>query len=173
MSCHDDFSKLYGSEVYVVTKESTSVVAKASVIEFVHSFTDVMDILKNFDPVRDDNVKVYHGILAPANVLPEELHNTNVFMITFNPYSSKNEGVVLPATEECDVEDLADDIENLVTSGSEVTHATKMESTYLLYGYELDVCLGINEENIDEKIINTCSEIVDEVRLTIEATKIR
>lgn len=167
MIYHEKLSEYYGQQVFIVGGEDNT-------SEEIHLFTEFENLIEHLHALSlssDNDVKVLHGILAPADILPSDLRDKRVYILAFDPYDFDGEGVILDIDEGSTIEELAEEIENVVARGMNVTHVGEMESTYLLYGYELDLCLSVNDEDIDDEIIDTCTHIVEEVELISEANE--
>lgn len=149
---------LIGQEVFVVTgaeEEDTSEI-------FV---TDNRDNLNEHlmlkQPDIDGDTRVFHGVLAPAEFLPNSFHGKSTFIICVHP-SKLSGGCVVEGADS--PSELASEIETMIHSCSLFTigDRIRIDQVYILYGYQLGLGLTINEDEIDEEIVFSCSIIADE-----------
>jgi len=127
------------------------------------SIDDLMDCLKQSNPLTEANLMVVHGILTEARVLPKDFkdrHN-NIYIVVTDP-NDIEAGAIWHSEAVGDLDSLAAEIEFLIHSKKPYNHLT-IEDIYILYGYELELGYSVNEDNIDEEIIEGCKEIANEV----------
>jgi hypothetical protein len=73
-----------------------------------------------------------------------------------------NKGCVIEALKE-DPEGLSVAITDLINNGNPFPESViDIDNIYILYGYQLQVCLSVKDEDIDDEVIDVCQKIADE-----------
>jgi hypothetical protein len=152
-----------GREVYIVTGSEDE---ETSEIFITESQLVLDERLISMSPMIDQETRVIHGVLTPAETLPPSFRGKTVFMMALDPGSGTiSEGCVIESN--CTTpEELAAEIETIIDAGvgfSFGSSEVKIGDLYIIYGYELKVGLAINEADIDEETIDACINIADEI----------
>ena len=153
-----------GLEIYMVAEDETVF----STIDVYTNQEDLLEHLALLNPKADCSTKVYHGILMPANILPPDLINKRCFVVALTIEYVKEQpqlkGTVFESDCDGDVDILADEIEQLLKSVSTMPFRPKIDNMFVLYGYELETCLSINMDSMDEEVIDTCKKIANTLK---------
>jgi hypothetical protein len=156
---------LVGEEVFIVTSSEE----EEGEIFASNSMLGAIDFMRNLNPAVDSDTRVFHGILSSAEILPGSFKSKSVFIIFINP-EEVDSGYVTEFGGDTP-EELADEIESMVeNSGLLFSNTVCIDDMLILYGYQLQTSLCIDEDGIDEEVIYTCRKIYDEVE-DIIATK--
>ena len=135
---------------------------------FSESLGSLIQQMKTLSPTLDQGARVIHGILTPAEYLPSSLRGKTAFVIFEDP-SDKNKSVVFESSS-MDCSEIAEDITTVMDHGGQFSTVLDIDNTFIMYGYELSVCLAVDEDDIDEETIDTCKKIVNDVQRTAEVS---
>jgi len=160
-----NLKKSIGMEVYVVAGDES---AKTDV-EIHDNYTTMLEYLSLLNPEEHFSTKVYHGVLMPATVLPESLKGKSCFILALEMTYKKSvavlEGYVFESDCDGDIDILATEIEQMIhTNEYTADMRIDIEDIFVLYGYELETCLSINPDSIDEEVVDTCKGISEELK---------
>lgn len=117
---------------------------------------ELVDHINKLIPSIDFNIKILHGILTNASVLPKNLRGRTAFMIVDD--TILDHALVSESNAQSD-KDLANTIDSLLLYNK----SESIEDIYILYGYEISAILSLNEEELDEEIIDTCQKIICDI----------
>lgn len=165
------FDKYVNKEVFVVGVDDTE---PSGPLEVFESGSDMLKFLKTQIEIGlDSDVRVLHGVLTKADVLPASTKRKVGFVIAFDSDLKigfgANGGCIV---EQCfsDVNELATEIETLVGTSIGPITEVDMDYLYILYGYELKTFISIDLEELDEEAIETCKGIAMESESVREKT---
>ena len=152
-----------GKEVFIVNGEEDD---EASELFVTDSWDALLGHMKVLSPEVDSGVRVFHGILATAEYLPKSFKGKSVFIVCKDPLNDMKGYVVEGCSDS--PEELAEDITSVVREGGGGLFGTHIgiDDIYLLYGYQIQTCLSVDEEELDEEIIYTSEAIFLEVEKT-------
>lgn len=152
-------SQYIGKEVFVVIGSEDEETGDINAFE---DWGGLVEFLKKKSPITDAETRVFHGILTLGEFIPSSFHGKSAFIICIEPFED-SKGNIIESTDGSP-EGLAEEIVNIMSFGGP-TYGTKVgiEDVYVLYGYQLEPCLSINDDEIDEEIIAVCSEIASEI----------
>jgi len=150
-----------GKEVYVVVGSEDEELSDIGIFE---TWGGLIEQLKTLTPTSDPETRIFHGILTSGEVIPSSFRGKSAYVICFDPYEESRGCVAESGSTGPD--GLAEEIRNVMTLGGPISDMRIcIDDIYILYGYQLDVCLSVNDEDIDEEIISTCREIADEIEI--------
>lgn len=144
------------TEVFIVTGSEEE---ELSDIFVTDNRTDLDEhlILKN--PAIDEDVRVFHGVLTFASFLPASLKGRSAFIVCVAPDKMDRGCVVEGGTT---IDELANELEAIIKSANPITFGeVDIDCLYILYGYQLELGLTVNEDEIDEEYIFACEQIAD------------
>jgi hypothetical protein len=144
------------NEVYVVGTDNT--VSTSGELTVCDSLEDLLTYLKSKNISINPDLRVLHGVLTPATVIPKDLKGRQPFILLVDP-DSVDHGIILDSDTEDSCAELASEIEEILNSEEGVSFFFEMENVFILYGYELSLTLSIDEDDIDEEIVSDCLEI--------------
>lgn len=147
-------------EIFLVYNEEDNNKGSPIEIYITSEFMELVDHINKLTPSLDFSIKILHGILTNASVLPKNLRGRSVFIIA-DDVSVLNHALILEPEAQSD-EDLAIAINSLLVHGKFIK-SLDIDNIYILYGYEISTILSLNEEEIDEEIIDTCQKIINDV----------
>jgi len=160
--------KYIGKEVFVVGVDDTN---PSGPLEVFDSAEEMFTYLKTQIEIGvDADVRVLHGVLTKADTLPHSTRGKAGFLLAFDEYMEStyeaNAGCIV---EQCfsDVNELANEIENMVGTSIGPIATVDIDYLYILYGYELKTFVNIDLEDLDEENIDVCKKIAletEEVR---------
>jgi hypothetical protein len=152
-------SQYIGKEVFLVVGSEDDDIGDINVLE---NWGDLVEFLKKLTPTVDPETRVFHGILTPGEFIPSSFHGKSAFIICIEPYAD-SKGNVIESTGESPM-GLAEEIVNIMSIGGPVSGMKiNIEDIYVLYGYQLETCLSVDDDDVDEEIIAVCSEIASEI----------
>jgi hypothetical protein len=149
------------SEVYIVGADST--VSDWGELTVCGSFEDLLEYLKTKSVGISSDLRVIHGVLTSAKTIPSEFKSRQPFILVQDPESSDH-GILLDSDSEDDCNELASEIERLMESGEVASFFVEIDHIYILYGYELNLTLSVDEDDLDEDIIADCIEVAEAAR---------
>ncbi len=151
-------------EIFLIA-EDEMITAELTVHDEMAGVIERMQLL---NPIDNIDTKLYHGVLTSAEVLPSSTRGKKCFILVINLDSGDEGGLLEGCVFESDCEDnvevLAGEIEHIVRDNEYVTFPINIGNMFVLYGYALEVTLGVADDEIDEEIIDTCTKIAEEVK---------
>lgn len=118
---------------------------------------ELLDYLRGKSLTTSTDVRVLHGCLTPATVIPKNLERTQHFVVVKDP-NNHNRGAIFDSEAE-DFEELADRVEEILER-EEIAHSfAGIEHIYILYGYELSVVMTVDEEEMDMNKVKACEKV--------------
>jgi hypothetical protein len=155
-------SKIVGKEVYVITESSDFESGETIVVD---SWPGLQAELQKSSPaISGDVLQVFHGYLTPALSLPGSFKGAAAFVVVFDPHDPSQAVVYESAGE--DGVSIAAEIEQLLSgeaSGEdEDGMCIDIDHTFILYGYQLETCITVAEDEVDEEKIEKCETVAKE-----------
>jgi len=144
-------SKHLFKEVYLVGVDHT--VCDSGELAAFDSLADLLEHLRYKSPSIASDIRVVHGVLTSARSIPGDLGGRTVFLVVCDSDVPKH-GVLLDSDAETP-SDLAKEIE-LVMENPEVIEIINIDDIFILYGYEINTCLAVDEDDFDEDMIKEC-----------------
>jgi len=148
-------------EIYVVGTDST-VSSAGGELTVCSSFESLLNHLKTKNVSINSDLRVLHGVLTSARSIPKDFRNRQPFLLIRDPEDNER-GVLLDADSD-GCKELATEIEKVLGSEEIATFFIDIEHVYILYGYELNLALSVDEDDLDEEIIIDCIEVGDAAR---------
>lgn len=165
---YNSFDNYIGREVFILSREES---ANDEICVFIH-YEELLDKLKSFDVSTEvSDLMILHGMIAPASVLPSKLLGAKSYIIALDPYGTPGQGTIVEVSDDVSIEDMAEEIETVVVDQINVDHVTDIDTTYILYGYRLELCFSINEDNIDDITIQLVSSILSDIKSIAKTAK--
>jgi hypothetical protein len=131
-------------------------------VEAYTEFFDVTEALNIRKTINDKKIKMVHGHLLPATVIPKHFNGLDPFIIVDLP--ELNYGIFI-ADFSTTPEDLAVNIEALISYGLDFApKEIGIEDVFILYGTEITTVLSVLEEELDEELIEKSNLLVEEVK---------
>lgn len=155
------FDEFLYKEVFVVgPEENASTAAETHIFE---NFEDLMGHMKTLSVEDDAEIRILHGYLTTAEVLPSSVRNKTVFIITTDEDDEKDSAII-EVDSGLGVDKLAEEVKDIVADALSITFTTNIDSTFLLYGYEVNKILAPDDDDLDEEALSTCKKIAEEVK---------
>lgn len=134
----------------------------ATEIDFIKNIDALNAELEEMTPGMEE-VDVYHGILTPAEYLPLSFKGKTAFIVSTDPNDPSNGDIT--ESSFASPQGLAGEISSIINgeSGAEEHAFSSIHDMYVLYGYQLRLCLAVGDGVLDEEIIDTCKKISTEV----------
>jgi hypothetical protein len=152
-------SQYIGKEVFIVIGSEDDETGDINAFE---DWGSLMEFLKKLTPTVDPETRVFHGILTPGEFIPSSFHGKSAFIVCIEPCED-SKGNIIESTGESPT-GLAEEIVNIMNIGGPASGMKiNIEDIYVLYGYQLETCLSVDDDDIDEEIIAVCSEIASEI----------
>lgn len=155
-----DLNKYENDEVYLLGVDSMSDTGELAAYDF---FIGLKEHLSIIAPDTEPGLVALHGMLTSAKFIPGEIPDVKVWIILQNP-SNKEEGCVIEASADGGVDMVAEEIEILLNGPKCPVDNITIDNVFLLYGYELNLGYGINEDEIDDDKLKICKEVVVEAK---------
>jgi hypothetical protein len=149
-----------GKEVFIVAYSEEETTGGVFITDDWEALTTYMNLL-SVD--CDYDKRVLHGVLTAASVLPQSIMNKNVFVISLNP--NKNDEGVCVDLGTSSVEEVAKCVEKFITESHVIAFDTEVDidDVFILYGYQLPLCLSVSYSELDEEVIDTCEGMLQEI----------
>ena len=148
-----NFDKFIGQEVFILADAEDE---DDHHLFITNSSEKMEEKLRGMDLSMAEDIRVLNGILTLAEFLPASLKNKTAYIIHVGKYES-----FAVETGCCYPEELASEIELQVDK-----EQADINEIYVLYGYEMSLCLSINPESFDEEAIDTCKGIAESAETT-------
>jgi hypothetical protein len=148
-------------EIYVVGTDS-AVSSAGGELTVCSSFESLLNHLKTKNVSINSDLRVLHGVLTSACSIPKDFRNRQPFLLIRDPEDNER-GILLDADSD-GCRELAMEIEKVLGSEEIATFFIDIEHVYILYGYELNLALSVDEDDLDEEIIIDCIEVGDAAR---------
>jgi hypothetical protein len=140
-------------EVFVVGVDHvTSIAGELKICE---SFEDMVEYLRSKTVGISLDLRVLHGVLTSAKAIPNDFCGRQAYILLTDP-EGDGYGSFLDSTADDSCEELAEEIEKLLSSEEIAVSFLEIDDVYVLYGYELNIILSVDEDEIDEELIAQC-----------------
>jgi len=157
----EEVDKYLGKEVFVAGVEDDFDDMGGSQELFVcETLEGLHDHLTTLTPTMDSDVRVLHGVLTNAMVLPSSLRRRSVFFVLPNIYAGAGVGAIRDA-DVSNIDELADKVTEMVKEN--IYYISDPEDICILYGYEIKVTLGVADDDIDDEAVSAGGKILQEV----------
>jgi hypothetical protein len=157
---------LVGEEVFITAASEEE---DEGEIFVTTSLFGLLDHMGNLSASTDSETRVFHGVLSTAEVIPESFKNKSVFLVFINPNEVDRGYVAESGSGSPD--ELAVEIEGIIGQCDLLFNGdVSIDDMFILYGYQIEVCLCVKEDSIDEEAIYTCKKIYDEVEDILATT---
>lgn len=149
-----DIQEAIGLEVIVVC-DGLDEKSESMFVERANSWKKVINHMKTKSVDFDSSTRVFHGVLARADVLPQNGHKDAIIAICVNP-ENKNETVCWEL-EVASISDLALSIETIMRSSFCIHFEEEMriQDVYILYGYEKATFI-MADDLVNEEVLISC-----------------
>lgn len=148
-----------GQEVFFISGSEDEDMSNLYIYE---DWVGVVEQLKTMSPTTEMETRIFHGILTSSKSLPNSFRNKSTFIIQLGFDGSSTANII--ESESVNSLELANEIEDLInTNNSILDIKVNIEDIFILYGYKIEPCLSINEDDIDEEIIEYCKNIAEEI----------
>lgn len=152
-------SQYIGKEVFLVIGSEDEELGDINVLE---TWGDLIEFLKKLTPLIDPETRVFHGVLTPGEFIPSSFRGKSAFIVCVEPLED-SKGSIIESTGESPI-GLSEEIVSIMNVGGQMSGMkVNIEDIYILYGYQLETCLSVDDDDIDEEIIAVCSEIASEI----------
>lgn len=144
-----------GKELFIAGYDGDMEVGELTMFD---SLSELKEYLSNMSPVSEGNLTALHGILTSAECIPEDL-GRGVYVIVVDANDEEN-GCLHEFTSG-DPDGLAELIEEIVSAKHKELGDLTIDNVFLLFGYELNMCLSISGDEIDEQVIEDSQKVAD------------
>lgn len=159
-----NLDKSVGIEIFLVVEDEIS----HSEIEIYDNYVDTLEYLSVLEPEINYSTKVYNGVLVSAKILPSDVYGKKCYIVVLTVVYNKSrpqlEGYIFESDCDGQIEILAEEVEELVKSKGTINFTVDIDNIFILYGHELETCLSINQDSMDDEVIDTCEKIAKEVK---------
>jgi hypothetical protein len=142
-------------EIYLMG--SDSLIKKCDWFSISLSFEELIQAVAALDKDADDYIRIFHGVLTPAKVIPADMGGRQPFIVISDSLS-QGYGTIIDACTEDDCQELALEIENILINSSLTDFNFEMRDVFILYGYEIGINLQmtVTEDDLDDEVIAEC-----------------
>lgn len=123
---------------------------------------DLVEYLRGKMISISSGVRVLHGYLTPAAVIPKNLRKCVPFIIVEDP-TFEGQGMIHDSDGE-DYEDVAMEIESVLDREEVASSFADISHIFILYGYELSVVMTVDEEELSENRIKLSAEVSEDAK---------
>lgn len=152
---------LVGQEVFVVASdESTHAsIVKERTLYVCDSAEELREKMKELETCDGDELRVIHGVLTHAAALPSDLCEKTAFVLIANAMDEED-GYLVEAGDT--VEHIEGTVTDVLKNGVGELDNVEIEEMFVVYGYELQIVLCFNDDDMDEEILDSCHQIAEE-----------
>ena len=143
--------------VYLLGVDGMSEVGELACYDF---FSGLKEHLTLISPDSEPGLMALHGVLTSAKFIPGEIPDVSVWIVLQNP-DNEDEGCLIEASAEGGPDVIAKEIENLLESIDCPVDNIDIDDVFLLYGYELNLGYGVNEDEIDDERLKECKQMTE------------
>lgn len=127
------------------------------------SFEEMVDYLRGKTVGVSSDLRVLHGVLTSSKAIPNDFCGRQAYILLTDPEregfaEGDSYGSFLDSTSDDSCEELADEIEKILASEEIAVSFLEIDNVYILYGYELNIILSVDEDEVDEDLISQCLE---------------
>lgn len=140
------------TEIFIVTLN----LGKHQQIEIYNEFSNVIELLNSRSISRSKDIKVIHGYLLPATIIPNNLGGVGTFILIDLP--NTNYGLFTGHVF-YNPDKLAMAVQAVLSH-----KYNKIENVFILYGTKISLTLSIAIDEIDEELIGRSSLIAKKVK---------
>lgn len=163
----DEFN---GEEVYIICSATSD--SPFGVLKIFDGFigpNQVIHTLSDYTLADTPDLCVLHGVLRSAEFLPQSLRKVTAYLVVANK-EKEDMGVVIESSADTPIQ-LAEELLTVLKNIEELDlgGASSIDDLFILYGYEIDICLTIDKEGVDEEVIDRAIAISEEAEETKEA----
>lgn len=149
------------NEVFIVGADSA--VSESGDVIACATFEDLLTYLRTKSVNINSDLRVLHGVLTSAQSIPNDLKGRQPFIILKDPRPGDH-GILLDSDTDDDCGELAEEIERILGEEEIASFFFEIDHVYILYGYELNLTLSVDEDDLVEEIVADCVEIADAAR---------
>ena len=155
-------TEMLGKEVFVLASDETYHAATCVSRQFFifDSIEDLRDKLSEISANEADDLKLVHGVLSSASVLPLDFDDRTAYVIVANPLEDEDCFLVEGGDTTKHIEEEVTDV--MKFGIGDFFHAG-IEDVFVLYGYEIPIGLGVPDDELDEEIIDSCLKVAHDV----------
>lgn len=139
-------------EVFVICNDEDSEGGEM-VFEVFERLSELQGFMATLDTQDVDSLKVINGVICTAEFLPDNFHGCTPHLILIDELCNKIVEISVSSTQQ-----LASELET-VWAAKENFNITSISDILILYGYEIKICLSIDEDSIDEEVSLRCKNI--------------
>lgn len=143
-------------EVFVVGIDH--ITASSGELAVYRSFEDLINYLSTKSIAVNSDLRALHGVLTSGKAIPQDFCGRQAFILIVDP-ESDNHGILIDSDSEDDCKGLAAEIEKLLANEEIAANFVEIDNVYILYGYEMNITLSVNEEDIDEDMMGSCAKV--------------
>lgn len=144
------------SEVFVVGVDN--ITAKSGELAAFKSFENLIEHLGTKSIGINSDLRAMHGVLTSAKAIPNNFCGRQAFILIADP-ENPGYGLLIDSDSDNDCGELAKEIENLLKSEEIAANFVEIDNVFILYGYEINIILSVDEDEIDEEMIASCVEV--------------
>jgi hypothetical protein len=158
-----------GEEIFIICSATSD--SPFGVLRVFDGFigpVQVIQALSEYTLAETPDLRVLHGVLRSAEFLPQSLRSVTAYLVVENK-TMEEMGVVIESSADTP-EQLAAELSTVLENidGLDLGGAESIDDLFILYGYEVDICLTIDKESIDEEVIDRAIAISEEAEKTKE-----
>lgn len=134
-------------------------------VEICDQMVEVVDALLEYPAVDSLDYSVLHGFLTDASSLPASIpKGVKVFILIMDEACEAGGAFEVETTN---ILSIAEEIRQLVV-GATPDSGVDIEQIYVIYGYEIQTVLTIDESTTDDEVIASCKELIETIPVVTE-----
>lgn len=114
--------------------------------------------LSQLSPISEVNLTVVHGILVPAEYIPEDI-GLGVYLVVTDP-EEVGDGCIFEVSSG-EQRSLTDLIEETLEGYKDGLPKVTIDDLFVLYGYEMSMCYAVNKDQVDEEMLECSQKVAD------------
>lgn len=157
-SLKDEFRDNIGKNIFIIGAKSDDTENMAfGPMEVTSFIVEIVDQLLEYTVADHSDYMVIHGTLCKLQAIPAEIPAGVTPYILVMDEQQVIGGILALPTDASAVE-IASVVQSLVV-GADDCCSIPIEQLYVVYGYELEMKLTIDEDSTDDKLIDKCQDV--------------
>ena len=127
-------------------------------------WSELLNHLGEMQPDLESETRVFHGVLTTAEYLPSSFSGKTAFVVCLN-HDDPTKGYCIES-EANEPNGLANELTLVLSVGGAIPTTTcDIDDFYILYGYQMETCISVRDDIVDEEAVHTCKKIAAETEI--------
>lgn len=148
-------------EVFVVGVDN--ITSTSGELTVCKSFEKMIEHLGTKSVGVNSDLRALHGVLTSAKAIPKDMCGRQAFILLTDPENS-GFGILIDSDSDNDCSELAAEVEKLLSAEEMSESFAEIDNVYILYGYEVNIILSVDEDEVDVELIDSCMDVSDRAK---------